>query len=247
MKSKQLIFPFILQAFFFAGIFSCENLFAQAPVISLEDSLINTFNKRIAPQVKLFNGVAYLGYFGKQEGNAYLDNNPDFVKGTVTYDGYTFKNVPILFDLVEDKVVSLLYNGYSKYSFLSERLSNFTINGRTFVYIPLGKPEDGGAKKAGFFEVPYEGKIKVLIKRTKSIKELLEIQGITKQFSEGVEYFIMRDHQLYKVNGESAFIRLFENHKEELKKYLKSNKLKFRQDPVKTLVSLASYYEQLSN
>lgn len=247
MKSKQLIPLLILQAIFFTGIFSPKNLFAQTLGNSLEDSLINVFNRRISSQIKLYKGVSYLGYAGRLQGNAYLDDNPDFVKGTATYDGFFFKDVPILFDLVEDKVVSILYDGYSKYSFVSERLSNFTIEGRTFVYVPERKAEGNSIRKSGFFEMPYNGKIKVLVKRTKSIKEILEIQGAIKQFSQEVEYFIMRDGLLYKANSESSFLRLFESHKEEFKKYIKLNKLKFREDPVKTLVSLASYYEQLSN
>ena len=248
MKKRQLTPPFLIFiAIFLSGISSSKNLFGQAPIGALEDHFTSVFNKRLSPQIKLYNGVSYLGYAGRLQGNAYLDDNTDFVKGTVTYEGFVFKDVPILFDLVEGKVVSILYDGYSKYSLISERLSNFTIGERTFVYLPERKIEKNAAKNYGFFELPYSGKIKVLVSRTKSIKEILEVQGAIKQFNQEVEYFIMHNNQLYKVNSESAFIRLFENHKEDLKNHIKSNKLKFREDPIKALVSLASYYEQLSN
>jgi len=233
----------IFHIIIFSFVLSCKNLFAQ----SVEDSLVNSFNRKLSPQIKLFNGVSYLGYFGKLEGNAYIDDNTEFQSGTIVYDGFEFKDVPILFDLVEEKVVTLSHDGYNWYSLLNERLASFSIQERKFINIFFSDLKDASNKKSGIFQLMYGGKIKVLIKRIKSVKEIIEVHGTKKIFYQKTEYFILKDNQLYKVSSENGFLHLFGQHKVGLKMYLRSKKLNFSEDPIKTLVSLVSYYEQLSN
>lgn len=225
-------------------VFSCTNLLGQSKYNTVEDDLISSFNNKLTPQTRLYNGVSYTGYFGKLEGNAYLDDNATFVNGSVTYDGFEFKNVPILVDLVAEKLVSLSSDGYNWYSLLNDRLSGFIINDRRFLSISSDTSENATIRKGGFFEISYEGKMQVLIKRTKSIKEVVEQYGVTKIFYQKNEYFISKEKQFYKINREADILRLFANRKLELKKYLRSQNLKFRDNPNTTLVALVSYYEE---
>ena len=218
---------------------------AQVPTSHPEVALVNAFNQRLYPQIRLFNGISYIDYAGKLDGNAYLNNSNDFTNAMIVYDGVAFPDVPILYDLVQDKLVTLLYDGYSKYSLLSERVSSFSLGNEHYVYYSIADLNELD-KVGGFYKQAYVGNASVLVKKSKSFKEIVDNYGARKKFSENTRYYIFVKNTMYYINSESGMLKVFETQKAALKKYLRANNLKFKRQPEKVLVVAASYYDQLS-
>src|ERR1700744_4176660 len=79
-----------------------QSVFAQAPKDSINNKTLFTgvedkFYEDIGPQSHLFNGIDYEAYSSTFKGNAYFLDNGEWNAGSIIYDGYLYKNVPMLY------------------------------------------------------------------------------------------------------------------------------------------------------
>lgn len=238
---KLMRFAFL---FFFLKLGSAM---AQGVIDTSEASLVKEFNSRLSPQIRLYNGPSYLGYEGKLVGNPYLGDKIEFVKGEVDYDGFTFSDIPLMYDMAQERLVSIVSEGYAEFSLITDKVASFKLQNKHFVNLKL-KNDRGETEHLGFYEQTYSGTVQVLVKLKKQVKEIVDTYGARKEFPLRTEYFVLtNDGKLYKMNRESSFMRLFPANKSELKRYAKQNNLKFKKDPVLTLNKLSKFYDSLAN
>ncbi len=220
---------------------------AQRADLVTEQILVDHFNHKLSPQIRLFNGPSYLGYGGKLLSSPYFSKEIKFDEGDVVYDGYLFKKVPLMYDLVKQKLISLAADSVSEFTFINDRVSYFKLLDRQFINLPR-KDNKGTVSNTGFFEQAYNGKIKVLIKHDKQVKDIVDTYGARKDFPLKSEYFVLlANDDLIKINSEKSFINLFPSLRNEMKIYIKKNQLKFKKNPVETLVELGKFYDRSSN
>ena len=87
-----------------------------------------------------------------------------FTPGAIDYDGVLYRNVPMLYDIYSDKVVVLLYNHYSKFSLLKERVKSFDFLDHHFVNIRADSIKNNIALNMvspGYYDELYKGKLQV--------------------------------------------------------------------------------------
>lgn len=234
------------------GIFFCLNVSGQdktADTLTIEPSaayLISYFNKSSNEQSRLINGPVYDGYLKNIEGSAYFKDAIAPEKGTLIYDGFRYENIPMMYDMFKDVLVTVLPNGFSKYTLISERVSDFYLFGHHHVYIYVAEGDEKAVFKSGFFDLVYKGASEVLVKRSRNLEQSSSNTQITKYFRARTIYYFKKGDAYYRVNSESSFMDLYKDHKSELKKYLRTNKVKFRKDPEQALKLLASYCDSHS-
>ncbi|MFA6276306.1 MAG: hypothetical protein WC622_06130 [Pedobacter sp.] len=233
----------------------CLNLIASGMVHaqgsdkgSIENVAINKvetfFNTSIEAQSMLFNGPAYLSYGSSVDGSAYFQDL-DFSNGSVIYDGFRYNNVPLQYDLYLDKVVSVLYGKSRLFSLVSEKVSDFYINNHHFVYIGIAAAKTAPIE-SGFFDLIYKGKLRILVKRVKKLQFTLNAET-PYYFKPKTTYYLERDDKYYEFDNESSFLSLFKERKNELKRHLAERKIKFKNDPERAMVIMATYFERLLN
>jgi hypothetical protein len=204
-----------------------------------------SFNSAIKQQSRLYNGPAYPDYAPSVDGSANFQNATTFANGVVVYQGFRFENVPLMYDIHQDKLVSLL-SRFSKYSFVSENVTEFYLNDHHFKYITV-LDSTKSVIKSGFYDLIHDGKSKVYVRRTKSMQYSLENKLIRYYFIPKTTYYIERNEQYSTISGEGSFLNYFKDRKPELKKLLREKNIKFRKQPEAAMVLLASYYESLTN
>src|ERR1700743_3553633 len=90
----------------------------------------------IGQQSRLYNGPEYPLYDRNIKGNAlYPPDAESWSIGEVTYDGVLYKSVPMMYDIYKDVVVVLLYNHFSMYTLLTDRVHDFSFSGHRFVRV----------------------------------------------------------------------------------------------------------------
>jgi len=237
MLKKLRLLIFVLQLL-------CISI-ASAQVVA-EKPVVN-FNRAIGQQSRLFNGPGYDFYPFLSDTSAYFQNLRTFEKGTVVYDGYAYTDIPILYDLHKDLVVTLSHDSVGKFSLLSERISDFYQNGHHFIRVVKADTSADSPANSGFYELMYDGKVKILLKRYKNIEETTSSMEYKKYFVPGQNYFLLKDQVYYKVNSENAFMAAFGARKKDFQRYLKEKHIKFRKTPELALLTLADYYDHLPN
>lgn len=221
-------------------------VFSQYSIDTVSRVLVDKFNQKLSPQLKLYNGIAYLGQEGKWEGSPFFENNNEFVKGSIVYDSINFWDVPIQYDLVLDKIVTVLYDGYSKYTLINQKLSEFKMGNRKFIQI-ADDSDTRNQGETGFFEEVYTGKSKVLIKWSKTSQKVIDTYGVRIKFDQKIKYFALVNHMLYKIDNDSALWKIVGNRQAEVKNYLRQNHFNFKSNPLETVTKAIAFYDGFSN
>jgi len=197
---------------FFAGILITLNAAAQSEADSASNGhklyahIEDNFYTAIGPQSRLYNGERYEFYSPTIKGNPYFMLATDWNPGTIVYDGFTYKNVSIRYDLYKDLLVIPLYKSFLKMSLINEKVASFDVLDHHFIYIKTGAPVS-----AGFYDELYGGKIQLLCKHDVSMQtEHLFNGGIDSYFLPTVDYYICKDGQYTVVNSKGAFFKCFE-------------------------------------
>jgi hypothetical protein len=218
---------------------------------SQQNALNNTltlFYSSIGDQSPLYNGPEYYFYDPLIKGNAYFADVNAFAPGSVFYDGLFFNGVPMLYDLYTDKVVVLLYNHFSKFSLIQERVKSFDFLNHHFININADTLNINSIIKSGFYDELYNGKSQVLVKRSKNIQTTTGGQaGPESYFNPSIDYYLRKSNTYYSFSSQGSMLSILKDKKKELQQYIRANQIKFRKDPEEAMVKIASYYDHLTN
>ena len=213
--------------------------------LTVYDNTIDKFNTALGPGARLYNGEEYDGYYPGITGNAYFMDEPDWSVGSLVYDGYTFKNIKIRYDIYIDRAIIPLYNSFLKIGLLNERLTSFDAFGHHFIYI---KDTPLSPIKTGIYDELYgSDKIKALCKQSKSIQQDQNSSGITSYFFPSVSYYIFKNNQYFTVSSKGDVLDVFKDKKRQLQQFIRSNKLKFNKSgKEEAMAKVAEYYDHIS-
>lgn len=217
---------------------------------SAKNRVTINFNTAIGEQSRLYSGREYFSYDPTVKGNAYYPSTvTTWLNGEVNYDGIVYKNIPLMYDTYKDEVVSLLYNKFSKFAFLSERVHDFTLFNHHFVRIVADTlKNDKSGISTGFYDQLYASdKTEVLVKRMKDMQTNTSSFGVETYFTEKHEYYVRRGKVYYSVGSQGSFLKLFKDKKSDLRQYMREYKIKFRKDPEYAMAKLAGYYDFITN
>lgn len=214
------------------------------------NNITANFYITIGQESRLYSGHEYLPYDRSIKGTAlYPLDAQTWAVGEVTYDGIVYKGVPLMYDIYKDALISLLYNHFSMYTLLPERVSDFTFSGHRFIRINAEElVDDKSGIATGFYDQLYGGKTEVLARRTKTIQNSTnQTLALETYFIEHNEYYVKKGNVYYKVGSQGSFLNVLKDKKQVLQKYMKDNNFKFRTDPEAAMARLAAYYDQISN
>ena len=241
---KKFLFVFV----FTALLTPLHSLYAQ---LSSKDSLIYaaainnviaTYHKNIGDQTGKYNGsqnVAYTVSF--YEGHPYFFKH-ELSKGSITYDNVIFENVDLLYDEAKDWVI--LQDSTHRIQLVSQRLQGFTIFDQPFVR--LEKDANTPIVSSGFYQVLYDGKVKLYKKEVKIITEKFTNTPELKVLFEKLNYYyIKKAGRFYPIVKKKDFLKILNDKGKELTEFISDEKLNFRKDKDNTLTKLVTYYDQL--
>jgi hypothetical protein len=198
----------------------------------------------IASNSKVYNGQEYIIPFKDKKvmGDPYyLDY--DWQEGQVLYDSQLYDQVPLRYDLFEDKLLIEYGQGYESVELKKEKLNYFKINDQLFVRLFSA---DQSEIKEGFYEQLYAGAVCAYAKRYKTIREIMDQDIMQVAYVEKQKYFLKQDEHYYSISHKKDLIKVFIDHKSEIKKFLVKQNLNFKQNPERTLILVSEYYEQLN-
>jgi hypothetical protein len=231
----------------------CSNAFSQpdkADSSSQQNALNNTLSfyySTIGKQSPLYNGIEYFLRDPAIKGNAYFSDVNAFTAGALVYDGFPFKNVPMLYDIYSDQVVVLLYNHFSMFSLIKDKVTSFDFLNQHFIRIDSATSLANPVISPGFYNEIYNGKIEVLVKWQKNIQTSSTGQSSESYFNQYKDYFIKKDNKYVSFSGQGGLLDVLKDKKRDLQRYIRENRIKFRAAPEEAMVKIASYYDHLTN
>lgn len=221
---------------------------SQAPrdttfITSAKANTIDLYQKALRTQSRLYNGSKYAAPKQTFEQHPYFASE-DWITGAVFYDGEYFADIPLMYDLLLDAIVTEHYPSGHFLELVPEKLQRFSMGDHYFEKIE-NESVSNSLPKTGFYEILYDGKTRVIASRQKFLREKIEAPDIIVTYEERNRYFILTNDVFVPVKSKSSVLKLLDDRKRELKRFLKQKQIKFSTNRELALKSLAEYYDTL--
>jgi hypothetical protein len=238
MRVRTIALAFILSVFAISRSLA-QNLPSDSLLYSsAAKQVIDQFKTIIADQSELYNGAQYELYPPANRGTFYFLDKNYCVASLVRYNDTWYKNIPVLYDVHNDVMVSI--SGNNLYTMRSEKVSDVYLLEHHFIY----KDADlSNNLVGGFYDLLYGGKSAVLVKRTKKIDESKPTETV---YEDITDIYLKKGNKYYPVSSKGDVMDVFKDKKKELNLYLKDNKIKFNNDREGAVARLAGYYDQIN-
>jgi hypothetical protein len=145
-----------------------------------------------------------------------------------------------LYDLSHDNAI-VKYSADVNLVLVPEKTGYFNLPGHLFI-----RGSDVSPGGEGFYELLFEGKIEVLVKRIKEQVPWSKSFEFNSVFMQKNNYFIYKDGSYKSVNSKKEMLDELKDKKGELKDFISKNKPDFRKNFEKALVQTAKYYDQIT-
>lgn len=228
---------------------------ANADTTMLKASLqnaIDLFNNEVGGNSHLFNGPEHRGYMRPAVGHPYFLNE-QFKTGSLYYDGIFYQNIPLMYDLTNDNLVSvqyvkdssLLYRAIFKMDLVRDKTGSFSLPGHEFV--KLDPDTTTTSMKRGFYELLYNGNQKVLVRRTKVLVEEIRDRDLVRRYDSSNVYYILKDGVYHNIKNKNSVLDVFKDKRKDVSAYINKNRWKYRKQREVLITNAARYYDQLTN
>jgi len=191
----------------------------------------------------LYVGSEYVDYDHRIQGNPFF-GSLYFADGSVVYDGIAYAHVEMFYDILHDDVVIKNYNGLPLIP-AKEKISSFKYAGHRFVRLVTDSSEAGIT--TGFYDVLFDGDVKLYARRKKEIVEKINLQYSESYFAVKDEYFIFKNDTYYPADGKRSVLYAMKDRRSEAKKFMHQNKMKFKKNIETDLVRISAWYDGSKN
>ncbi len=100
----------------------------------------------------------------------------------------------------------------------------------------------------GFYDLIYSGTTKVLVRRLKVAEERIETQvSMILTFKEKNTITILKNGKYYLAGNKTSALKIFEDQKNALKKFMSKNNIRYRTNREDALIKMAAEYDQLTH
>ncbi len=235
----------LLQSIFLI-MFIVANLNMQAQMKPAVAELLLYADQKYGTNDFLVNGWKYFPDHFNAKGNPYF-NQLNWTDGEITTAGSeTFDKLELQYNIQMDEVVlkQTLNDGSTAFVMLNKDfIDAFTIGEHQFVKVQKVIPE---SDLQGFVEIIYAGEIQFFTKHQKSFVRNFSADtpygSISKQNSTN---YLLLEGVLIKVQTKKALLNIFPEHKKEIRKFMKVNKIRYKKAAAPQLRDLIQLCDEL--
>lgn len=201
---------------------------------------ISLYKAATSQSQNLYNGRHYYLYDARMEEHQFFGDRK-WQNGVVFYDGQRFDSIPMIYDIVKDELI--VKHFYGDHMLLqSEKVNYFFKDNHTFKRFEAGK-DINPQMRTGFYDILYDGKSKVLIRRSKQRQEKIVDKKVIAFFPAKDFYYIWKNDQYHSVRSKKSVLGLFPEQKRQLRQALRSERIKFRKNREVAIEKIVSTYD----
>lgn len=209
------------------------------------DSVIAFYTKQAGPDLYLYSGREYYRSQVSTAGFPFFEWE-GAVEGSVFYNGNLYRHLGLQYDIAKDELVIENYLRNNVVKLVPEKIGYFTLGQHIFINF---KPDENtvGAMNPGFYEILSSGKITVLARHEKKFTLPLNPEDKTSKYAAYNFYYVQKNGIYHPVADKKDLLELLKDKKGELKKFIRSNNIRFNKDMQESILKITGYYSQLIN
>jgi len=208
------------------------------------DTAVSWYYKFTSQRARLYNGKEFIQYSPTLEGHPYFGDG-ELRKGSIIYDEMFFDNVNMQYDLVKDELVIQHFDVFFKLVLISQKVKEFHLDGHH--YRRLVKDSINKLPVAtGFYDFLHEGSIRLLVKRTKKIDEIIT-DKVIQRIAEKDFYYIIKDSVYHQIKTYKSLLSILKDKSKEIRQDLRKNRIKFRKNREAAILRAVTFYDTSKN
>ena len=212
---------------------------ASAQVAGKDLPFLSAYQEEIPYFQELITGGQYAAPSSLIKGDPYFVTR-QFEAGTLRINGISYPQVPLIYDIYRDQLVTFHPIFNQKILIKPEKIDGFEwSDGKLFRFFPGN--ESFLHHGNGIYQVLGQGKAIALAKRYKTTRSLRDISRYTAEYVEKKDYFLWKEGAFFPIKKSSQAFTALQLNAKALKKELKSKGLQFNKAPEAFLNYLVAY------
>jgi hypothetical protein len=191
----------------------------------------------------LYNGRIWRNLYYMINGNQFLFTN-EFIKGSVSLKGQNFSDVNIKYDIFKDELLTPIDHGRIL-QMNKELVDSFSFSFQNRIYNFVRLTLDSTNKAGEYYCVVHNGKSSLYLKYSKKINKL-SISGESDSFYQNEKLFLVRNNKIIPISGKSDLLRAMNDKRDQIKAYIRKNKISVSEAEPESIVPVIIYYDRLS-
>ena len=214
-------------------------------MLRIKETAIKTYYQSIKENAPFFNGAEYTGHGQNIIGHAFFGNGNAY-NGFLEYDGVLYNNVSMQYDIVDDAIIISDFTNNYFIKLNTRKIGTFSLGNSVFVQPAFYKIKEN-IPGEGFYQQLYNGFTTVLVKQRKQVVYKATAEETIARFVQYNSYYIKKGLNYLPVSRKKDILEIYDDRKNEIRKFIEDNKLNFRKNPVTMLEKIAAYYDQIKN
>ena len=182
----------------------------------------------------LINGRLWRSTYYNISGTEFLFTN-DWLNGTVTINGNQYKGLTVKLDVMNDQLLLPNQKTNTVVVLNKKMVQNFELEFRGTVYSFVKVPTENDQVK-GYVQLLYDGRVKLYKKWKKRI--LVNQDRLVQEFRSEEILYLKHDTTYFKIARKGDLFKPFEQDKQELRKWIREERIKLNLSNINTLIPL---------
>lgn len=204
---------------------------------------IDTHQQAFHNQPALYNGRDYLEPPRTDDQHPFFATD-DWTSGSLDFMGSAYNNVPLLYDLTADKLITELHHNGTPISLPSEKVTAFFLSDHTFKWLKKDSVNQG-LPVSGFYDIIYQGPSAVIVRREKNLQKPIHAGQVVIYYEEKTRYYIRNNGKYFPIKSTASILNIFQDQKRALKEYLNENRKQIKTDREAAFVMMAKFHDTL--
>ena len=227
------IFVFFLFAnLLFVGFTSAQ----MQPVIQTQ------YTENIPFHQEVISGGHYVDPPNNIEGHPFLLEKK-FEIGSITINGLSYEEIPILYDIHKDLIITFHPVHRQKIIIQTEKINSFTISEPKEVkFIKIENNFEYSNHNNGFYELVIDGNAQLFCKHFKTVNSKKETGKYSRIFIEESDYLLKKGNEIQLVKKRKKVFGFLGLEKKSIQKEIKRKGIYFSRDPRSYLSIVTEFY-----
>lgn len=190
----------------------------------------------------IFNGRAWRNIYSRIQGDQFLFSS-EFMPGSVTIEDKLYPDLKLKYDIFRDELLTINDHGII-IQLNKEMIAGFNIDYPGKRYNFMRFDPDSVNNLSGFVRVLYGGKTSLYLKYKKDIL-VLAVDNKYDLFDQTQKIYLKKEGKIFLVNSKRDIMNLLKDKKQQLKTYIKTDKIQVSRQNPESFAPVVEYYDKL--
>jgi len=229
----------------FVFFFIASILFVGFSSAQIQPKIQTQYTENIPFHQEVISGGHYVDPPNNIEGHPFLLEKK-FEIGNITINGLSYEEIPILYDIHTDLVITFHPVHRQKIIIQTEKINSFTIfDPKEVKFIKIENNFEYSNHNNGFYELVIDGNSQLFCKHFKTISSKKEIGKYSKIFIEESDYLLKKENEILLVKKRGQIFEFLGLEKKSIQKEIKRKGIYFKSDPRAYLSIVTEFYNTL--